>query len=84
MTGTALENKVDEMISLIRILQPEIALKVQGMVFMSSAPRFREAISPVYYRRKREDVLTELPELIESREWCSLNRNEEISYEQAV
>ncbi len=84
MTGTALENKVDEMISLIRILQPEIASKVQGMVFMASAPQFREAVSPVYYRRKREDVLTELPELIESREWCTLTRNEETFYEQAV
>ena len=31
MTGTALENKVDEMISLIRILQPQIASQVQGM-----------------------------------------------------
>ena len=84
MTGTALENKVDEMISLIRILQPEIASKVQGMVFMASAPQFREAVSPVYYRRKREDVLTELPELIESREWCTLTRNEGTFYEQAV
>lgn len=84
MTGTALENKVDEMISLIRILQPEIASKVQGMVFMASAPQFREAVSPVYYRRKREDVLTELPELIESREWCTLTCNEETFYEQAV
>ena len=84
MTGTALENKVDEMISLIRILQPEIASKVQEMVFMASAPQFREAVSPVYYRRKREDVLTELPELIESREWCTLTRNEETFYEQAV
>ena len=84
MTGTALENKVDEMISLIRILQPEIASKVQGMVFMASAPQFREAVFPVYYRRKREDVLTELPELIESREWCTLTRNEETFYEQAV
>ena len=84
MTGTALENKVDEMIALIRILQPEIASKVQEMVFMASAPQFREAVSPVYYRRKREDVLTELPELIESREWCTLTRNEETFYEQAV
>lgn len=84
MTGTALENKVDEMIALIRILQPGIASKVQGMAFMSAAPQFRNAIAPVYYRRKREDVLTELPDLIESKEWCSLTRNEEAAYEQAV
>lgn len=84
MTGTALENKVDEMISLIRVLQPHIASQVQGMAFMSSAPQFRKAVAPVYYRRKREDVLTELPDLIESKEWCTLSHEEEIAYEQAV
>ena len=84
MTGTALENKVDEMIALIRILQPRIADKVQGMAFMSSAPQFRKEIAPVYYRRKREDILTELPDLMESKEWCTLTHNEEIAYEQAV
>jgi SNF2 family DNA or RNA helicase len=84
MTGTALENKVDEMISLIQMLQPQIASKVQGMAFLSAAPQFRKAVAPVYYRRKREDVLTELPELIESKEWCTLNCAEEQAYEQAV
>ena len=84
MTGTALENKVDEMIALIRILQPGIASAVQSMAFMSTAPQFREKVAPVYYRRKREDVLTELPELIESKEWCSLSREEEQIYEQTV
>ena len=54
MTGTALENKVEEMISLIRILQPRIASQIQGMAFMSAAPQFRKAVAPVYYRRKRE------------------------------
>ena len=36
---------------------------------MSVAPQFRKAVAPVYYHRKREDVLTELPELIERKEW---------------
>lgn len=84
MTGTALENKVEEMVSLIGSLQPQIALRVRGMEALSSAPQFRQAVAPVYYRRKREDVLTELPELIESKEWCTLNRIEEAAYEEAV
>ena len=84
MTGTALENKVDEMISLIQILQPTIATQVAGMAFMASAPQFREKVAPVYYRRKREDVLTELPELIESKEWCTMLTEEEQIYEQAI
>lgn len=84
MTGTALENKVDEMVALIRILQPEIASEIRGMTYLSSAPQFRRLIAPVYYRRKREDVLTELPDLIENREWCTMNPAEEAIYEQAV
>lgn len=84
MTGTALENKVDEMIFLIRVLQPQIAIRIRGMEALSSAPQFRERVAPVYYRRKREDVLTELPDLIESREWCSLLPEEEQLYEDAV
>lgn len=84
MTGTALENKVDEMLNLIYDLNPEIAIKVQNIAFMSTAPQFREAIAPVYYRRKREDVLTELPDKIENEEWCDLNPEEEEIYEDAV
>lgn len=84
MTGTALENKVDEMIELISILQPSIALQVRGMVSLSSAPQFRKKVAPVYYRRKREDVLTELPELIENQEWCTLCPEEEAIYENSV
>ena len=84
MTGTPLENKVDEMVNLIRMLQPQIATKIKGMEFLSSAPIFQNEIAPVYYRRKRADVLMELPELIESQEWCALNIEEEIAYEKAV
>lgn len=84
MTGTALENKVDEMVSLISILQPAIASSVRGMEFLSSAPQFRNKVAPVYYRRKREAVLTELPDLIENREWCTMTRSEEAVYEEAV
>lgn len=84
MTGTALENKVEEMISLIEVLQPHIAASVQGMTFMPSAPQFRNRVAPVYYRRKRDDVLTELPELIESKEWCEMKPGEKLIYEQNV
>ena len=57
MTGTALENKVDEMINLIKLLQPSIAMQISGMKELSSAPQFKETVAPVYYRRRREDVL---------------------------
>ncbi len=84
MTGTALENKVDEMIALIDILRPEIASSVRSRAFMATAPQFRERVAPVYYRRKREQVLTELPELIENKEWCTMTPQEEEIYEKTV
>ncbi|WP_281086239.1 DEAD/DEAH box helicase [Eubacterium ruminantium] len=84
MTGTALENKVDEMISLMDILQPNVAREAKRSASLASAPQFREKVAPVYYRRKRDQVLTELPELIESKEWCSLNPVEEEMYEKTL
>jgi len=84
MTGTALENRVEEMIQLISILQPSVAGTVRGMEFLASAPQFRERVAPVYYRRRREDVLTELPEKTESMAWCRLLPGEEKTYEEAV
>lgn len=84
MTGTALENKVDEMIELISQLQPEVARQVSSLAFMSTAETFRTRVAPVYYRRKREDVLTELPELIEKEAWCELMPDEKEIYETNV
>ena len=84
MTGTALENKPEEMVELISILRPELAPKIAQLTFMSAAPKFRELVAPVYYRRKREDVLSELPELLEEEEWCSLSSEEEQLYANSV
>lgn len=84
MTGTALENKVDEMISLVEILKPEVAKEIKNIAFMSSAQQFRDKVASVYYRRKREDVLTELPEKIENEEWTILLDDEKKIYEADV
>ena len=84
MTGTALENKVDEMILLLQPLNPQVAEQAQRLAFMSTAPQFRQTIAPVYYRRKREDVLTELPDITYSNEWCDLLPQEREAYNSAV
>lgn len=84
MTGTALENRVDEMLELIRQLKPTVARKARSLAAASSSQGFRDAIAPVYYRRKREDVLAELPELVETREWCELGPEERSAYERSV
>lgn len=84
MTGTALENRVYEMLDIISMLRPDIAKEAHDIAFMHTAQQFREKISPVYYRRKRNDVLNELPEKIEIKEWCEMTEKEEYLYEEAI
>lgn len=84
MSGTALENNVDEMVNLIKILRPDIAKKLIGKEYLAQANSFKEIITPVYYRRKREDVLKELPEKEEKNQWCELLRDEKMAYYKAV
>ena len=84
MTGTAIENNVDEMCYLIECLNPSVANEIKGMKYLAKADLFRKKIAPVYLRRKRVDVLMELPELTIHDEWCMMNEEEIISYRKAV
>ena len=84
MTGTPLENNVSEMVGLIRRLQPHIADMASRCSASYYAESFKDIISPVYYRRKRVDVLSELPELIETQEWCQMTSDDEVAYEHDI
>ncbi len=84
MTGTPIENKVEEMIFLLSMLNQEIARKTESMLSLSMAPEFRQTIAPVYLRRVREDVLTELPEKLEKEEWCIMTAAEEKAYKESL
>ena len=84
MTGTAIENNVDEMCYLIECLNPSIANEIKEMKYLAKADLFRKKIAPVYLRRKRADVLMELPELTIHDEWCMMNDEEINSYRKAV
>lgn len=84
MTGTPLENKVEEMTFLISMLKEDVAKKLSRVAAISTADSFREAAGEVYLRRIREDVLTELPEKEEKQEWCAMNREEKEAYYQTL
>lgn len=79
LTGTPMENRTEEFRALIRYIQPGLALRA------STLPRsFRAQIAPVYLRRRQEDVLAELPELLEYEEWLPLGAQDREIYEAAV
>ena len=84
MSGTPLENKVEEMCFLVSCLQPELAKELDDVKFLSTAEQFRQQLAPVYLRRTRENVLQELPDLIEKEQWCDLGPQEKQDYKDAV
>lgn len=84
MSGTPLENRLDEMQQLISVLQPEIADQLSSELHLLEPNAFRQLVSPVYLRRNRKDVLAELPELEIIPQWVNFGEEEQKIYEQAV
>ncbi|GAA3360071.1 DEAD/DEAH box helicase [Saccharopolyspora gregorii] len=83
LTGTPMENRVDEFRTLVGYLQPEVAARLDARDALAPG-RFRRAVAPVYLRRNQEDVLTELPELIELEDWVELTGADDTAYRNAV
>ena len=69
LTGTPMENRVQEFRNLVDYLQPRIAARVSADDAVAGARAFRRAVAPVYLRRNQEDVLYELPDKIEIEDW---------------
>lgn len=84
MTGTPMENRLEEFVSLVRMLQPDVAAAVPLHLGMAGADVFRHAMAPVYLRRNQADVLVELPDLVAVDEWESLTPAGEVVYRAAV
>lgn len=84
LTGTPMENRVEEFRSLIDHLQPEVALRVTATTALAGPAAFQTAVAPAYLRRNQTDVLEELPELIKSLAWVDPTEHDLRSYEAAV
>jgi len=69
---------------LVSCLKADIAAELEKIKYLSKAEQFRKTLAPVYLRRTRAEVLKELPELIESEEWCEMNNAELSMYREAV
>lgn len=84
LTGTPMENRVDEFRMLVHHLQPKVARSVSGVDGLAGAARFRAAVAPAYLRRNQTDVLQELPPRLETEEWVVFGHEDFTAYRDAV
>jgi superfamily II DNA or RNA helicase len=84
LTGTPMENRVEEFRTLVSYLQPRIAARTSGTDAVVGAKAFRRLVAPVYLRRNQEDVLGELPELLEVEDWVEFGGADQTAYFAAV
>ncbi len=84
MSGTPMENRVDEFRVLIDHIRPAMAATISTADTITGANTFRKAVAPVYLRRNQEDVLSELPDKIEVEDWLELSGHSAERYRQAV
>ncbi|MFF8614467.1 DEAD/DEAH box helicase [Streptomyces sp. NPDC015350] len=84
LTGTPMENRVEEFRSLVRHLQPELAPSIHTTHGAAGSLAFRRAVAPAYLRRNQEDVLAELPSVVQVDEWEEFSPDDLAAYREAV
>jgi SNF2 family DNA or RNA helicase len=84
LTGTPLENRVDEFIALAKLLDSKMGNELSRVAMAAGPESFRRTVAPIYLRRNTEEVLKELPELIEVVEYCTWEGVDKQKYIDAV
>ncbi|WP_405812177.1 DEAD/DEAH box helicase [Streptomyces sp. NBC_01520] len=84
LTGTPMENRVEEFRSLVRQLRPELVPSVTATHGVAGSHAFRRAVAPAYLRRNQDDVLAELPALVQADEWEEFSAADLAAYREAV
>jgi superfamily II DNA or RNA helicase len=79
LSGTPLENRLEELISIFAYLKP-------GLLHYGDAKspkKVSEAIRPYFLRRRIKDVLPELPEKLYEEKWLELSPSQREAYNKA-
>ncbi|MFF2956619.1 DEAD/DEAH box helicase [Kitasatospora sp. NPDC057965] len=84
LTGTPMENRVEEFRSLVHYLRPELLPTIHSGSAAAGPKAFRKAVAPAYLRRNQQDVLAELPEVVHVDEWEDLSPTDFAAYRAAV
>ncbi|MBN9643394.1 SNF2-related protein [Corynebacterium mendelii] len=81
LSGTPMENRVDEFVTLVGYVSPGLVTEAMAGL---PADVFATRIAPVYLRRNVDEVLDELPEKTEETEWVELTAADQEIYARAV
>ncbi|MYB43561.1 MAG: DEAD/DEAH box helicase [Acidimicrobiia bacterium] len=84
MSGTPMENRVEEFHTLVNHIRPDLASRIPAADRIAGVEAFRRKVAPVYLRRNQTDVLDELPPRIETANWVTLDGPAAHVYRQAV
>ncbi|MBO4260507.1 DEAD/DEAH box helicase [Streptomyces griseorubiginosus] len=84
LTGTPMENRVEEFRTLVRYLQPDLVPEIHDSHAVAGPHVFRRSVAPAYLRRNQQDVLTELPALLHTDEWEEFSAADQDAYRTAV
>ena len=81
LTGTPLENNTDELWTILNVLKPELSeLQRAGLLDWSGG--IRSVLRPMFLRRRKQDVLTDLPPLVKKDQWLALDDEQRKSYDE--
>jgi superfamily II DNA or RNA helicase len=84
LTGTPMENRVEEFRTLVSHLRQDLADSITELEGAIGGSRFRKAVAAVYLRRNQDDVLDELPPKLETYDWVELDGEALAAYKEAV
>ncbi|EGL83828.1 SNF2-related protein [Caldalkalibacillus thermarum TA2.A1] len=79
LTGTPIENRLEELWAILQAVLPGLFPKRQRFVKLSTQ-QVRQVIQPFILRRLKQDVLTELPARIEHVQFSELTREQKALY----
>ncbi|HLD52746.1 MAG TPA: SNF2-related protein [Sediminibacterium sp.] len=79
LTGTPLENKVEDLVSICETIKP----KIFDNVYIGDIAKVIETYKPIFKRRKKEDVLKELPSKSTKEVWLDLLPTQREKYDLA-
>lgn len=81
LTGTPIENRTDDLAVLLSVLEPARFSAADAVRHESS---LKAVVRPYLLRRRKEDVLPELPEVIEQNELLELTPHQKSAYNAAI